>query len=211
MESSFITDTQTIETPRLILRKFELSDAQAMFNNWASDSEVTRFLRWDAHQSVNVTREVLRGWVGNYGEGHDYFHWVIVLRETGLPVGAISLLNVSRRDQCAEVGYCLGRRYWGRGIMTEALRAVLEFGFLRAGFNRIEAAHSVRNPASGRVMQKAGMKHEGSLRESYRSSNGFEDCELYAALRSDLPAGAGCESDETCTLRQKSKGDFSDE
>ena len=87
---------------------------------------------------------------------------------------------------CGEAAYCLSRQYWGRGIVTEALRAVLNFGLLEVGFNRIEAYHAVNNIGSGKVMQNAGMKYEGRMRKKYRSHMGFEDSDLYAILKEDL-------------------------
>lgn len=85
----------------------------------------------------------------------------------------------------AEIGYCLGRAYWGRGIMPEALCAVLDFMFDEAGFNRIAACHDVGNPKSGRVMEKSGMKYEGTLRQAGKNNQGICDIACYAVLRSD--------------------------
>ena len=100
----------------------------------------------------------------------------------GTLVGAVSL-RIDRDDQRAELGYWIGRPYWGQGYCTEAVRAVLSFGFGQLGLNRIYACHFTRNPASGRVMQKAGMSREGRLRQHTKKWDAFEDVEIYAVLR----------------------------
>ena len=100
-------------------------------------------------------------------------------------IGAVGL-RIEREDQRAELGYWIGRPYWNQGYCTEAARAVLDFGFEQLGLNRIYASHFTRNPASGRVMQKLGMTHEGRLRQHVRKWDAFEDVEVYAVLREGL-------------------------
>ena len=100
-------------------------------------------------------------------------------------VGAIALNVLNEHDRSGDVGYCLLRECWGRGYMSEALSAVLEFGFHTVGFNRIEGTHSELNPASGAVMRRCGMQYEGLSRQLYYSNEGFQDCHRYARLKSD--------------------------
>lgn len=180
--------TQTLWTPRLTLRKYTQADARQMFDSWAGDPEVTKFLRWEAHREVGQTQRVLEEWERKY-ESESTYLWGIVERETGVLIGSISA-HPAEEDLRAEVGYCLGQAFWGRGFMTEALSAVIRFLLLEVGFNRVEAYHSVNNPASGRVMRKAGMRFEGRMRQKYLSRLGFEDSDMYAVLQSDLK---GCE------------------
>lgn len=177
--------TVTLETERLILRKFVMDDAEAMFNNWTNDEEVAKYMRWNAHKTVDETKKVLQSRMEKYNSPSTY-HWAIVLKDTGILVGNIVLISANEHDMCGEAAYCLSRAYWGRGIVTEALKAVLNFGLLEVGFNRIEAYHSVNNIGSGRVMQNAGMKYEGRMRQKYRSHVGLEDSDMYAILREDL-------------------------
>jgi len=178
------TGTQRLETHRLILRQFRVEDAEDMFRNWASDPEVTRFLTWPAHQSVDVTRWLLGDWVSHYGDG-GYFSWAIEWKETGGVIGSIAVVRLEEAIDEAEIGYCLGRAFWGRGIMPEALRAVMDYLFDTAGVNRITAGHDVNNPGSGRVMEKAGMKKEGVRRSGGKNNQGICDTACYALLRSD--------------------------
>ena len=178
------TGTQRIETHRLILRPFRAEDAEDMFANWASDPEVTRFLTWPPHSDAGVTRWLLSQWISHYEDG-GYFQWAIELRETGAVIGSIAVVKLEEAIGSAEIGYCLGRAFWGRGIMPEALRAVMDYLFDTAGLNRIWAGHDVNNPKSGRVMEKAGMRKEGILRASGINNQGIRDVAVWAALRGD--------------------------
>ena len=178
--------TNRIETGRLILRRVRVEDAQAMFDNWASDPEVTKFLTWPTHETVEISQWVVESWVKGY-EQDNFYQWMIELKEIGQPIGSISVVNMDDRVEKVEIGYCMGRNWWHMGIMTEALRAVIEFLFDDAGVNRIEARHDPRNPHSGGVMRKCGMKYEGTARQADRNNQGICDAAIYAILRSDLP------------------------
>ncbi len=181
------TGTQRIETHRLILRPFRMEDAEDMYANWASDPEVTRYLTWPAHGSVDVTRRVLEDWIPRYGDG-GYFHWAIEWKETGIAIGSIAAMKLDEETESAEIGYCLSRAFWGRGIMPEALRAVMDFLFDTVGLNRIASYHDANNPKSGRVMVKAGMKKEGILRKARKNNAGICDEIRYALLREERQA-----------------------
>jgi [ribosomal protein S5]-alanine N-acetyltransferase len=108
----------------------------------------------------------------------------VVLAETGELVGAVGIRFTPANNR-AELGYWIGKPYWGRGYCSEAARAVLAYGFDERGLNRIYAHHMTRNPASGRVMQKAGMQREGILRRHFLKWGVFEDVEIYGILREE--------------------------
>ena len=177
--------TVTIETDRLILRRFAMEDAEAMYRNWASDDEVTKHLTWPTHSSVEISKMVLTDWTSHYPEP-DFYNWAIVLKENGPePIGNISVVGIDNKVDAAIIGYCMSRAHWGKGVMTEALTAVIAFLFDEVGFNRVEADHDPNNPASGRVMEKSGMRHEGILRQAGRSNQGIIDVSRWAILKSD--------------------------
>lgn len=178
--------TKTIETERLILRRACMADAEPMFANWASDPEVTKFLTWPTHETVEISQWVMESWVSE-SQRENFYQWMIVLKEIGQPIGSISVVNMDDRVEKAEIGYCMGRKWWHMGIMTEALQAVMDFLFNDVGVNRIEARHDPRNPHSGGVMRKCGMKYEGTARQADRNNQGICDAAIYALLRSDLP------------------------
>lgn len=177
--------TQRIETDRLILRRYKIEDADAMYKNWASDSEVTKFLTWQPHSSVDVSRSIIEDWLKEYSD-EKYYQWAIVLKDNGNePIGGISVVHMNEDISMVHIGYCLGRAWWRRGIMSEALKAVTDFMFDTVEVNRVEARHDPRNPNSGKVMQKCGMKYEGTLRSADRNNQGICDACYYALLRSE--------------------------
>lgn len=177
--------TQRIETDRLILRRYVIEDADAMYKNWASDSEVTKFLTWQPHSSVEVSRGIIENWLKEYSD-KKYYQWAIVLKDNGNePIGDISVVHMNEDISMVHIGYCLGRAWWRRGIMSEALKAVMDFMFDTVEVNRVESRHDPMNPNSGKVMQKCGMKYEGTLRSADRNNQGICDACYYALLRSE--------------------------
>ncbi len=177
--------TVILETERLLLRRVEIADADAMFRNWASDSDVTKYLTWPPHSSVDVTKAVLADWVSHYPEP-DFYQWAIVLKgESSEPIGNISKVGGDDRVGRVEIGYCIGKAWWHKGIMSEALKAVMDFFFDRVGMNRVEAQHDVNNPNSGAVMRKCGMVYEGTLRQYGFNNQGICDICTYAQLAQD--------------------------
>ncbi|MFZ5969069.1 MAG: GNAT family N-acetyltransferase [Bacillota bacterium] len=174
--------TIEVETERLLLRRFAINDAEEMFTNWANDRDVCKYLRWAQHEDLEETKAVINRWLDSYDKSSFYL-WAITSKENGELIGSIGLFVVNESDLCGDVGYCIGKKYWGRGIAAEALKAVLNFAFINVGFNRIETYHSVNNPASGRVMQKCGMTFEGLAKQKYKSTVGFEDSNMYAILK----------------------------
>ena len=176
--------TQTIETPRLILRRAVREDAEVMFRNWASDPEVTKFLTWPTYQTVETAYPILDLWIEGY-EKPDFYQWMIVLKEIGEPIGSISVVRQNDRVEEAEIGYCLGSKWWHRGIMSEALAAVIDYLFTEVGLNRIAARHDPNNPHSGGVMRKCGMIYEGTTLSSDKNNQGICDAAHYAILRRD--------------------------
>ena len=173
--------TKVIKTPRLLLRPFVMEDAQAMYENWASDPEVTKYLTWPPHGSVEISRAILAQWVSSYQKA-DFYQWAIVLKELDEPIGSISVVSHNDDLKKAEIGYCIGKNWWRQGITAEALIAVMDFLFDEVGMNRLEARHDPRNPQSGNVMKKAGMVYEGTSRQSDRNNQGLCDACHYARL-----------------------------
>ena len=176
--------TQPIETSRLILRQAVREDAEPMFRNWASDPKVTKYLTWPTYEKVETAYQILDLWTGEY-EKPNYYQWMIVPKELGEPIGSISVVRQNDRVEEAEIGYCIGSRWWHKGIMTEALSAVIEYLFVEVGMNRVAARHDPNNPRSGMVMRKCGMKYEGTSRSCDRNNQGICDAAQYSLLRSE--------------------------
>lgn len=155
--------TKTLNTDRLILRRFKIEDAEAMYNNWASDPECCKFLTWNVHNDVEETKTIIQSWINEYD--NNSYNWIVELEDTKEAIGSISVVNIHKNDLNAEIGYCYGSKYWGNGYATEALRRVIEFLINDCELHLVEARHISGNPASGRVMEKAGMHKDAILRD----------------------------------------------
>ena len=180
-----LKDLPTLETERLILRKMILNDAEAVFA-YASNSEVSRYTLWETHRSIEDSRAFLEFATQKYENGGEP-DWGVVYRGNGCLVGACGLVNWEAEHARAEVRFVLSREYWGCGLMSEAVRAILRFGFERMNLNRIEARCIAENAASARVMEKAGMVYEGTLRQREYIKGAYRDIKLYAILKKGFP------------------------
>lgn len=176
--------TKTITTDRLILRQFNLNDAEAMFRNWESDSKVTEFLRWKTAVDISEAEQVLNEWVQGY-KNPNFYQWAIVLKELEEPIGSISVVGQNEQLSIVHIGYCIGSKWWNRGYTSEAFQAIIPFFFDEVGVNRIESQHDPNNPNSGKVMKKCGLKYEGTLRQADWSNKGIVDACMYSILKSE--------------------------
>jgi ribosomal-protein-alanine N-acetyltransferase len=161
-----------------------MEDAADAFRGWFSDPEAAMYMRWDAHSDISQTQNFIARVVDDY-EKPDFYRWAISLKNDNKAIGAIGLHIESEYDSVADVSYTLSKAFWNQGIVSEALKAVVQYAFVEVGVNRIEAFHASANPASGKVMLNAGMKYEGHARQKYRSHKGYEDCDLYAVVAED--------------------------
>lgn len=177
--------TITIETKRLVLRAFVIEDAPLAFANRESDDNVTEFLRWQTYHSVDAVKEVLAEWVENYAD-KSFYHWAIVLKEINEPIGTISAVDMDEKTNKVHIGYCIGSKWWHKGYTSEALAAVIPFFFNEVKVGRIESQHDPNNPNSGKVMQKCGLKYEGTLRKADWSNKGIVDACMYGLLAEDF-------------------------
>jgi ribosomal-protein-alanine N-acetyltransferase len=177
--------TLPLETERLILRRFTEDDTEAMFKNWASDPEVSKFLTWQPHKDTTVSENILRQWVSDYDNLFNY-NWAIVPKTLNEPIGSISVVRSNMETETATIGYCIGKAWWHKGLMTEAFTAVIKFLFEEIGVNRIQACHDPRNPNSGAVMRKCGLVYEGTNRQAGKNNmDGFCDEVWYAIIAED--------------------------
>lgn len=176
-----------LETARLRLRPMTMRDEADMFR-YCSDPAVSRHVLWDTHENPRQTRQTLRAAIRQYKNG-DPGSFAIERRSDHRMIGTIGFMWLNLDHRSAEVGYSLARDCWNQGYATEALSAVLRFGFNTLKLNRIEAQHEVDNPASGRVMEKCGMRKEGVLRSRIFNKGHFSDVCLYAILRGEPLTG----------------------
>jgi ribosomal-protein-alanine N-acetyltransferase len=178
-----LKDLPSLETDRLTLRKLRPADAGAIFA-YASDPEVARYALFEAHRTIEDARAFLDLVASRYQSGGEP-DWGIVYKGDGRFVGTCGFVNWRPEHARAEVGFVLSRAYWGQGLMPEALLAIISFGFERVGLNRIEARCIAQNTASARVMEKAGMTYEGTLRQREFIKGAYRNMKLYAILNSE--------------------------
>ncbi len=177
--------TKTLETERLILRKTIGSDAEYMFENWANDRRVSKYLTWQVYESAQQLRDTYHKYLTENQSRKDFYDWKIVLKEINEPIGSIGVVRLREDTAEVEIGYCIGFKWWHQGYMTEAFSRVIRFLFEEVGVNRISARHDPNNPHSGDVMKKCGLRYEGTHRQSGKNNQGICDESIYAILKED--------------------------
>lgn len=174
--------TKIIKTERLVLRKFKMSDAEDFYNNVGSDKEVTKYVSWNNHESIDETRKILKKWISNYKDDYNY-NWVMELSDSKEVIGTITGVHVDYKNETCEIGYVISSKHWNQGYGTEALKSVINY-LKNEGFKTIYAEYQRKNPASGRIMEKAGMEYEATLRNRIidKSTGEYDDLLSYSII-----------------------------
>ncbi len=175
-----------LQTPRLLLRPFELSDAPRV-TALAGEKDVASGTLLIPHP---YGEEMAVKWIRKHEaerQAGTCHNWGITLQDGGVLMGAIGI-RLRREHDRGEIVYWIGKDYWNKGYATEATRAVIAFGFEVLGLSKVHAGHFTRNPASGRVLQKIGMRHEGQQRQHLMREGVLEDVECYGILRGEWEA-----------------------
>ncbi len=172
-----------IKTDRLLLRKFQTSDAEEIFATWTSDERVAKYTSWYAHQSVEDTIAYVE-YIASKNELFDY-NWIIELDSN--IIGSINVCYSDEYLEIAGISYVLGYEYWGKGYITEATKAVIRFLFNDVNYRKIIAGCDSENIGSSKVMEKIGMKREAVLREHIKRKDGtWGDDFQYGLLRREF-------------------------
>jgi RimJ/RimL family protein N-acetyltransferase len=173
---------ETLESPRLLLRLPRIDDAESVFQKYAQDPEVTKYLHWRPHESIHTTKEFLLRCIHSWKDG-TAFPWVITLKGNQTLLGMIEI----RLDKFrADFGYGIARQFWGHGYATEAAKIVIQWGLEQESIYRVWAICDVENVASVRVLEKAGMQKEGILRRFTihpNISSEPRDCYCYSIVK----------------------------
>lgn len=177
--------TKNLETNRLLLRRLELKDAQAMYDNWCSNPNVAKYVCWEVHKNVDETKALLEEWIKNY-ESNETYKWVAEIKDTSEIIGTIDVVSKKFLSYGAcEIGYCYGEDYWNKGYGTECLKAVMKYLFEECDAEVIFAKHLSQNPGSGKVMMKCGLKYEGTLRDRFVDKDGIRNDLLSYSITKD--------------------------
>ena len=176
-------DPPVLETPRLILRRMLKRDSADMYE-YASDPAVSAYLLWEPHESELYTRRYLSYLQTRYRAG-DFYDWAVIWRDADKMIGTCGFTRFTLESNSAETGYVLNPRYWGIGVAPEALRAVMRFGFMELRMHRLEARYMIGNDRSRRVMEKVGMRYEGTHRDSLFVKGRYVSVGVCAILESE--------------------------
>jgi len=174
----------TLQTDRLILRKMTLADAKDLFE-YAANPEVSKHTNWNTHKSIKDSRYFLNTVAERY-KTSQITEWGIVHKIDKKLIGTCGFVEWNISHDRGEIGYALSQKYWRQGYMTEAVMAVINFGFRKMNLNRIEARCQVQNVASSGVMEKVGMTFEGILRQQMLIKGEYWDLKIYSILREEF-------------------------
>ena len=178
-----LSEVPKLETERLILRKIILDDARDIFE-YAHVPEVSEFLIWYPHQTIQDSINFIK-FAEDKFVNNEWIIFGIELKEKSKLIGTIDIRGWKEVNNCAETGYVISKAYWNKGITTEALRAVIKFCFEELQSNRLEAHCEEENIGSWHVMEKCGMKYEGTLREKVYIKEKYRSMKMYSILRSE--------------------------
>lgn len=170
------------ETDRLVIRKPKLEDAEQIYINYTQDKIVTKYLVWEPHKELESTID----WIKHCMDIWDIEKHIPFIIWCKDEMQAIGMIHFNIHEFKADFGYVLGQKYWNQGIMTEAAKPIIKSLLSRETIYRIEATHDLENPASGRVMEKLGMKIEGVVRKYSLHPNISKiprDCKLYSIVK----------------------------
>ena len=171
--------TQEIKTERLILRKIMPDDAEMVYK-WMSDPDVIKYEDWAPHQNVEYTRGYIMHVFGDYSSNQSY-NWGIQLNNE--LIGHVVVVDIN--DRKGSVGYYLRKDFWSKGYTTEAVKAIIEYMLFDVGIGKIEAKHSIKNIASGKILKKIGMAYKGHVKEVYFSNSEWQDCDYYSITKEE--------------------------
>ena len=176
--------THTIETEHLILRQFLYTDADAMLEYWISDSAVQSMYSEPVYQTKAEVEELLDKWIGSY-QKEDYYRWAVIHKESGKSIGQIAFFLIDNKNHFGEIEYCISRLFQRKGYCTEAVKAILKYGFSNINFHKIQVCHKENNLASKGVIQKCGFIYEGTLRDFFYTDGKYINRLYYSMLKSE--------------------------
>ncbi|GAE32185.1 GNAT family N-acetyltransferase [Halalkalibacter hemicellulosilyticus] len=170
----------TLETERLQLRKMKTSDAPYLFNIW-SDPTVTRYMNISDFESVEQATAMITH-LNQLANEHQAIRYSIILQKTGDIIGSCGFNHFDFTNERAEIGYELGKHYWGQGYANEAISTIIDYGFKELALNRIEAKVELENESSVKLLKRLNFTYEGLLRQVEKYEGAFHDLALYSTL-----------------------------
>ena len=177
-------NTEEIETDRLLLRRFAYEDAKSMLSNWAGDDCIQHMYGEPSYKTIDAVRNLLDKYIEGYNDDY-YFRWAVIEKESGECIGQIAYFLVDGNNHFGEIEYCIGTAFQGRGYASEATRAVIDYGFDKIGFHKVQICVRPSNIPSRRVIEKCGFIYEGTLRDYFYIDGKYEDRMYFSIIRKD--------------------------
>jgi ribosomal-protein-alanine N-acetyltransferase len=180
----FHCGTQTIETDRLVLRKFEYNDAQNMLDYWVSDPNVQFLYSEPVYTTHNEVKKLLDEYISSY-ENIDYYRWAIIEKDSSTCIGQIAFFLIDTNNHFGEIEYCIGTAFQKRGYGTEAVEGILNFGFNKISLHKVQVCHKENNLASKALIKKCKFVYEGTLRDYFFIDGKYVDRLYYSLLKKE--------------------------
>lgn len=177
--------TNTIETDRLILRRFAYTDNDAMLKYWIADEKIQSLYSEPVYTTKEAVNELLDKYINSY-EKNDYYRWAIIEKNSGECIGQIAFFLVDRKNHFTEIEYCIGSAFQCRGYATEATKAVIRYGFEKMNLHKIQICTKTINEPSKRVIEKCGFTYEGTLRDYFYTNGGYVGRLYFSILRNEF-------------------------
>ena len=176
--------TQTIETERLILRRFAIEDAESAMRNWAGDDHVQKMYGEPSYKTIKAAERLLAKYIKSYDKGN-YFRWAVIERTSGECIGQVAYFLVDTGNNFGEIEYCIGTGYQGKGYATEATKAIIDYGFRKIGFHKVQICVRPSNAPSKKVIEKCGFTYEGTLRDYFFIDGKYEGRMYFSILENE--------------------------
>lgn len=176
--------TQSVETERLVLRRFKYSDNEAMLKNWIADEKIQSMYSEPTYTTTEAVNELLKKYIDSY-ENLDYYRWAIILKDSDECIGQIAYFLVDTNNNFAEIEYCIGSDFQCKGLATEATKAVIEYGFSKINLHKIQICTKTINIPSQKVIEKCGFHYEGTLRDYFYMNGEYVGRLYYSILETE--------------------------
>ncbi len=176
--------THTIETERLILRRFEYSDNETMLKNWIADEKIQSLYSEPVYTTKEEVKQLLDKYIHSYKKD-DYYRWAVIEKDTDECIGQIAYFLVDSKNHFAEIEYCIGADFQCRGYATEAAKAVIAYGFNKINLNKVQICTKTINAPSKRVIEKCGLTYEGTLRDYFYINGTYVGRLYFSMLKSE--------------------------
>lgn len=175
--------TKSIESENLILRQFSYNDNKDMLYYWVSDPNIQSMYSEPIYTTEEEVKELLDKYITSYFQ--DSYRWAIIEKSTQICIGQIAFFLVDNKNHFGEIEYCIGSKFHRKGYASEAVKAILKYGFEKINFHKIQVCHKANNIASQGVIKKAGFKYEGTLRDYFYMDGKYVSRLYYSLLKSE--------------------------